>query len=113
MSQLNNDELPRIDATDREGVSHALSWEPDQSLMEVLRDNGLPLLASCGGCCSCATCHVHVDPEWLDRLPPRGQDELDLLSETGAFDPVRSRLSCQIPFDASLAGLRVTLAADD
>ena len=67
--------------------------------MEVIRDAGIDeLLALCGGCCSCATCHVHVDPDFAARLPPMSEDENDLLDSSDDRDET-SRLSCQIPFD--------------
>jgi 2Fe-2S ferredoxin len=81
--------------------------------MEVIRENGFDeLLALCGGCCSCATCHVYVDPEFADRLPPMSDDENDLL-DSSDHRTERSRLSCQIPFSAGLAGLRVQIAPED
>jgi ferredoxin, 2Fe-2S len=82
-------------------------------VMEVIRDGGVDeLLALCGGCCSCATCHVHIDPEFADRLAPMSEDENDLLDSSDHRDE-RSRLSCQVPFSADLDGLKVTIAAED
>lgn len=97
----------------REGEQKAIEAGPGLSLMEIIRDNGFDeLLALCGGCCSCATCHVYVDPAFADRLPPLGADENDLLDSSDNRD-ARSRLSCQIPFSAALDGLTVTIAPDD
>lgn len=77
-------------------------------LMEVLRDMGLPIKGECGGALACATCHVHVDPDWLDRLEPPSDEELDMLDE--AFD-VRdnSRLSCQILLNERTDGILVSI----
>ncbi|RYD58052.1 MAG: 2Fe-2S iron-sulfur cluster binding domain-containing protein, partial [Sphingomonadales bacterium] len=78
-----------------------------------IRENGFDeLLALCGGCCSCATCHVHVDPEFAAKLPPLSEDEDDLLESSSGRDE-RSRLSCQLPFTDALDGLRVTIAEED
>ena len=83
------------------------------TVMEAIRDNGFDeLLALCGGCCSCATCHVHVDPAFKDRLPAIGEDEDDLLESSDHRDE-NSRLGCQIPFTADLDGLKVTIAQED
>jgi len=103
--------MPSIIATDREGVEHRIEATVGWSVMEILREAGLPIEAACGGCCSCATCHVYVDPAWLAKLAPPAKDETMMLDE--AFQ-VRdeSRLSCQIPFTAELDGLRVTLAPE-
>ncbi|WP_067662099.1 2Fe-2S iron-sulfur cluster-binding protein [Nocardia miyunensis] len=100
-------------AVDRDGVSHELGWDPDQSLMEALRDNGLPVLASCGGTASCATCHVYLDAEIRTRLGARSDDETELLEETEHFDEATSRLSCQIAQDAALDGITVRLAPEE
>ena len=81
--------------------------------MENIRNAGYDeLLALCGGCCSCATCHVHVDEPWLDSLPPMGADEDDLLDSSSHRRP-NSRLSCKIELDEALDGLSVTIAPED
>jgi 2Fe-2S ferredoxin len=105
--------MPTLIVTTREGNTRELNGEAGLSVMEVIRDGGVDeLLALCGGCLSCATCHVHVDPAFADKLPPIGVDEDDLLDSTSDRDAT-SRLSCQIPFGPALDGLRVTIAAED
>ena len=105
--------MPNLVVVMRDGKERALEGESGGSLMEVIRDCGVDeLLALCGGCCSCATCHVHVDPAFADRLPPMRQDEDDLLESSGDRDAT-SRLSCQVPFGWELDGIRVTIAAED
>jgi 2Fe-2S ferredoxin len=99
--------------TDRRGKKHAVEGAVGLSLMEVIRDNGVDdLLALCGGCCSCATCHVYVDADFARLLPPVGTDENDLL-DSSDHRTERSRLSCQIPMTEDLDGLRVTIAPED
>lgn len=81
--------------------------------MEVIRDGGSDeLLALCGGCLSCATCHVHVDSDFVALLPKMSDDEDDLLASSDHRNE-RSRLSCQIPMTDALSGLRVTIAPED
>ena len=105
--------MPKLIVVTREGEEREVMGEAGLSVMEVIRDNGFDeLLALCGGCCSCATCHVHVDPEFAAKLPPMSADEDDLLDSSGDRDE-SSRLSCQIPFTDALDGLRVTIAAED
>ncbi len=105
--------MPKLIVTTREGEARELDGEAGLSVMEVIRDGGIDeLLALCGGCCSCATCHVHVDADFVDRLPAMGEDENDLLDSTGDRNAT-SRLSCQIPFTDALDGLRVTIAEED
>lgn len=97
----------------RQGIETSIETEGGRSVMELIRDHGVDeLLAICGGCCSCATCHVYVDPTQVDRLTPPSEDERDLLgSSDRRLD--NSRLACQIPFTDALDGLRVTIAPED
>ena len=102
--------MPRLTVTTREGETRTVEGEAGLS---VIRDAGFDeLLALCGGCCSCATCHVHVDGAWFERLPPMSTDEDDLLDSSSDRDAT-SRLSCQIPFGPELDGLAVRIAAED
>jgi 2Fe-2S ferredoxin len=97
----------------RDGTEKEIEGRAGWSVMENIRDNGFDeLLALCGGCCSCATCHVHVDEQWLDALPPMGADEDDLLDSSDHRRP-NSRLSCQIEYGERLDGLRVQIAPED
>lgn len=105
--------MPQLIVVTRDGKERAVEGEVGLSVMEVIRDNGFDeLLALCGGCCSCATCHVHVDPEFAGKLAPMSEDENDLLDSSMDRDET-SRLSCQIQFTSALDGLRVRIAAED
>ena len=97
----------------REGEEHVVEGGVGLSVMEMIRDASVDeLLALCGGCCSCATCHVYVDPAFAERLPQMSDDENDLLDSSDHRNGL-SRLSCQISFDQALDGLRVTIAPED
>ncbi len=105
--------MPKLIVVTREGEEREIIGEAGLSVMEVIRDNGIDeILALCGGCCSCATCHVHVDPEFVAKLPAMGEDENDLLDSTSDRDEF-SRLSCQIEFADALDGLKVRIAEED
>ncbi|MBA2933125.1 2Fe-2S iron-sulfur cluster binding domain-containing protein [Sphingomonas sp. CGMCC 1.13654] len=105
--------MPKLIVVTREGQESTVEGDAGLSVMEVIRDAGFDeLLALCGGCCSCATCHIHVDPAFADKLPPMSDDENDLLDSSDHRD-ANSRLSCQIPFSDALDGLKVTIAAED
>ena len=105
--------MPKLIVVTREGEERELEAEVGLSVMEIARDGGLDeILALCGGCCSCATCHVHVDPDWFGQLPPMSEDENDLLDSSSDRNDT-SRLSCQIQFTSALDGLKVTVAAED
>jgi 2Fe-2S ferredoxin len=105
--------MPQLIVTTRSGETSTVDAIDGLTVMEAIRDNGFDeLLALCGGCCSCATCHVHVDPEFFGMLPPISEDEDDLLDSSSDRDEY-SRLGCQIPFTADLDGLKVRIAAED
>ncbi|MTD54568.1 2Fe-2S iron-sulfur cluster-binding protein [Amycolatopsis pithecellobii] len=105
--------MSKIVVTDRDGHEHTVVGVDGLSVMELIRDNGIDeLLALCGGCLSCATCHVYVDPECSNLLPPQSEDESDLLESSDHRRPT-SRLACQIPFSEDLDGLNVTIAPED
>ncbi len=99
----------KIFVTDLEGKEHELEAVEGWRAMEIIRDHGFPIKAECGGACSCATCHVYVEEEWLDKIPQMCDEEEEMLDS--AFDVQdNSRLSCQIILDESLDGLRLRLA---
>ncbi|MDM0072669.1 2Fe-2S iron-sulfur cluster-binding protein [Variovorax sp. J31P207] len=79
-----------------------------QSVMQAAIGGLVPgIFAECGGELSCATCHVYVDEDWLDRLPARSGDETDMLEVTSEEPTEASRLCCQIRMNPSLDGLTV------
>ncbi|MBV9930504.1 MAG: 2Fe-2S iron-sulfur cluster binding domain-containing protein [Alphaproteobacteria bacterium] len=97
----------------RDGAEKQVEGKVGWSVMENIREAGFDeLLALCGGCCSCATCHVHVDEEWLGALKPMDADEDDLL-DSSSHRRANSRLSCQIEYGPELDGLRVEIAPED
>ncbi|HSQ94610.1 MAG TPA: 2Fe-2S iron-sulfur cluster-binding protein [Croceibacterium sp.] len=105
--------MPKLIVTTRSGETSTIETIDGLTVMEAIRDNGFDeLLALCGGCCSCATCHVHIDPEFFGKLPPISEDEDDLLDSSGDRDQY-SRLGCQIPFTPDLDGLKVRIAQED
>ncbi len=105
--------MPTITVIARNGEARDVEAQNGLSLMEVIRDNGFDeLLALCGGCCSCATCHVYVDAAFADKVPAMSEDENDLLDSTDSRNE-QSRLSCQIPVSDALDGLTVTIAPED
>ena len=88
------------------GTRHTFTARPGQSLMKAAVSAGIEgIAADCGGCMTCATCHVFVEPEWLARLPPRSAEEDGMLDFTAVPRRENSRLSCQIALDEGLEGL--------
>jgi 2Fe-2S ferredoxin len=105
--------MPKLIVVTRDGMSHDVEARLGGSVMDAIRDAGIDeLLALCGGCCSCATCHVQVDPDWLEALPAMDGDEDDLLDSSDHRDAF-SRLSCQLTLTTALDGLRLTIAPED
>ncbi len=105
--------MPKLNVTTREGAEQQTNGTVGHSVMEVIREAGIDeLLALCGGCCSCATCHVYVDAAFADALPAMSSDENDLLDGSSHRQP-GSRLSCQLRFGDALDGMMVTIAPED
>jgi 2Fe-2S ferredoxin len=101
----------KIIATDRVGAEHIVEGRDGWTVMEVLRDAGLPITAECGGACACATCHVYVNQDWYEKLAPPSDTEVDMLDMALAVEP-NSRLSCQIVCAPALDGIKVTIAPE-
>jgi len=81
--------------------------------MQTLKDAGLDeIQALCGGCCSCATCHVYVEEPWFNRLGGQKEEEVELL-ECLSTRKRTSRLSCQIKVTETLDGLQVVIAPEE
>jgi 2Fe-2S ferredoxin len=98
-----------IYCTDIKGKVHDLEATEEWSLMEIIREGGVPILAQCGGSCACATCHIYVDAAWKDKLPTPSEEEVGMLD--GAFDVTPdSRLACQVFFSKDLDGIKVKMA---
>ena len=99
--------MPKITYIDTEGTAQAVEAEIGATVMETAINNDVPgILATCGGSCSCATCHVYVDEDWFERLGPLSLEELDMLDTAHDLQP-NSRLSCQILVTEELDGLIV------
>jgi ferredoxin, 2Fe-2S len=82
------------------------------TLMQAAIDGGVNgIVAECGGCCQCATCHVYVAPAWRDRLPAVSASEDAMLDNTVCERRPESRLSCEIKITPELDGLVVHLPA--
>ncbi len=100
-----------ITFVDSTGQSRSVAGEEGSTVMEVAIKNGVPGIdAECGGACACATCHVYVADEWVERLPKAEPMEEDMLDFAHDVRP-SSRLSCQIRLRADIDGLVVTTPA--
>jgi ferredoxin, 2Fe-2S len=102
--------MPDITFIHPDGTEQGLEAPEGVSVMQVASGAGIAgIVAECGGSAMCATCHVYVDPAWLDRIPAPLANELEMLECTASERRPESRLSCQIKLDASLNGLVVRL----
>jgi 2Fe-2S ferredoxin len=104
--------MARMIVVDRDGKEHEIEAKSGLKIMEILRELDYGVAAICGGLCSCATCHVYVDPAWTGRLPKPQSDEAELLRELADYKEPVSRLSCQVDFTDELSGLKVAIAPD-
>jgi ferredoxin, 2Fe-2S len=105
--------MAKMRVTDRGGAIHEVEGRAGLKIMETLREFDYGVTAICGGLCSCATCHILVDQQWMSRLPAPQGDEKELLVELQHYDAARSRLSCQVEFTEALDGLALTIAEDE
>lgn len=101
-----------ISVKDLDEQVHEIQAREGDSLMEALREHEWGVPAICGGLCSCGTCHVYLEAEWLDKFQQADPDEQDLLE---VFENTKdnSRLSCQLQLLPSHDGLRLTIAEED
>jgi len=99
--------MPKITFVDQHENERTVEAELGATVMETAINNDVPgILATCGGSCSCATCHVYVDENWFDKLPAQSLEELDMLDTAHDLEP-NSRLSCQILVTEEIDGLIV------
>jgi ferredoxin, 2Fe-2S len=104
--------MPQILFQLSDGSEIAVDADVGQSVMRAASARGVPGIdAECGGACSCATCLVHVSPDWFDRVGGPGEVEKDML-EFGGEPTEFSRLSCQIIMIDLLDGVRLKVARD-
>ena len=101
--------MVQITYVEHDRTEHVVDSQTGVSLMQAAIDNLVPGIdADCGGECSCATCHVMVNENWLEKVGPPGEMEESMLD----LNPERqenSRLSCQVEVSEELDGLRVTM----
>lgn len=104
--------MPQIFVTQQDGETLTLEAPVGRRLMEVLRDGGTTVEGTCGGACSCGSCHVYVDDSWLSKLTAAQDDEREMIEAIGDVIEVRpsSRLACQIQLTDALDGLSLTIA---
>lgn len=104
-------EMIEVSFTDAEGAIRVVIARDGESLMQAaVRSDIHGIAAECGGACACATCHVYIDPVWLEPVGKPGSMEADMLEFA---DNVResSRLACQVRITDRLHGLKVVTPA--
>ncbi|MDT8329202.1 MAG: 2Fe-2S iron-sulfur cluster-binding protein [Roseovarius sp.] len=102
--------MAKITYIEHNGTEHVVEVANGLTVMEGARDNNIPgIEADCGGACACSTCHVYVDPAWVDKLPAKEDMEDDMLDFAYEANPERSRLTCQIKVTDALDGLVVNM----
>ena len=104
--------MARMVVVDRDGKEHEIEAKPGLKIMEILRELDYGVAAICGGLCSCATCHIYVDPDWTAKLPKPQTDESELLRELSDYKEPVSRHSCQVEMTEALSGIKVAIAPD-
>ena len=101
--------MTKITYVEFNGTEHTVNVTPGQSVMEGAVSNNVPGIdAECGGACACATCHVYLDPTWIDKTGERNTMEESVLEFANNVKP-NSRLSCQMRVTEELDGLVVRM----
>lgn len=101
--------MPVVTFIQPDGVPKQAQLEVGQTLMEGAILNGVKgIVAECGGACSCATCHVIVDPSWWSKVGNAEEDEVDML-EFATDSGATSRLGCQVKLTDAMNGLVVRI----
>ena len=104
--------MATITYIEHSGTKHEIEVKNGSTVMEGAVDNMLDgIIGECGGCCSCATCHVIVDEAWFTKLAQASETELEML-EAVPEPTATSRLGCQITVTDELDGLVVTMPED-
>lgn len=102
--------MAKITYIEFNGTEHEVEVRNGLTVMEGARDNSIPgIEADCGGACACSTCHVYVDAEWIDKLPPKEMMEEEMLDFAWERDTASSRLTCQLKVTDDLDGLIVRM----
>lgn len=103
--------MPLVTYVLRDGSRRDVEVASGMSVMKGASEHGIAGIdAECGGCLSCATCHVYVDPAWADKLPPP-TDEERIMVDCALDVRENSRLSCQLTVTDELNGLVVQIPA--
>ena len=100
--------MPKITFKDHQGNSKTIDVDNGLSVMEGAIQKEIPGIdADCGGSMACATCHVYVSDEWINKISKPEDAEIDMIDM--AYEPKKnSRLSCQLIVSEELDGLIVT-----
>ena len=103
--------MPKIIFVKPDRSEHTIVVENGTTLMEAGRDANLGIEGTCGGCLSCATCHVIINPAWFAKTGVPNEDEADMLDLAFGLSET-SRLACQIEMSDDLDGLKVAIPED-
>ncbi|HUT51425.1 MAG TPA: ferredoxin family 2Fe-2S iron-sulfur cluster binding protein [Alphaproteobacteria bacterium] len=100
--------MPNVTFIERDGTPRLCDVRAGQTILDIAHEHGIDIEGACEGAMACSTCHVIVDPAWIDRLPVPSEDEEDML-DLAAGLTANSRLGCQIAMRDDLDGLVVQL----
>ena len=104
--------MPNVTYIPVDGEAVTMDVPVGTNLMQAAVSNGIyAIVGDCGGSASCATCHVYVQPEYLDLVPAASARETEMLECVTAERKPNSRLSCQIVMTENLAGIQLGIPA--
>ncbi len=105
--------MPSVQYRCPDGSVRQIEAPYGSTVMEAAVKQGVPgIVAECGGALTCSTCHVYVDPAFMDAVGEAEGDEDELLQDAVSERRPNSRLSCQIDVDDSTDGIAVEIAPE-
>ena len=102
--------MPTMTFIERDGTRRTVDAPIGLSVLEIAHRHDIDIEGACEGSLACSTCHVIVDPDWVEALAEASEDEEDMLDLAFGLEKT-SRLGCQIVMSEALDGLVVRLPA--
>ncbi|MGB3811457.1 MAG: 2Fe-2S iron-sulfur cluster-binding protein [Parvibaculum sp.] len=102
--------MPTIKYVETDGTVHAVDANSGITAMEAAVKNAVPGIdGDCGGAAACATCHVYVDPDWIEKTGTAAEGLEKSMLDFAEDVRETSRLACQIAITDELDGLILRL----
>lgn len=98
--------MPQVTFHTPSGDTRTVDSQESNLMLAAVQNQVEGILGDCGGVAACATCHVHIDPAWVEKVGPASDIEQGMLELEDKAAP-NSRLGCQVKLTSELDGLVV------